>query len=756
MECIILNIGFLIVNIMLTYCIIKSFLKKNRLGRYLASALICSTLVLWAYTLNYFENDEELMSVFCCLEHLLIDWALLSLLMFIYLLEGRALRKDFRLIATGLALIDSIVFFTNPINHFVGEFKIYTYEHEKFAILEPKLFYYFHVAVCLAMIALMVFSLLRKIFSYSHYYRLRYEIILWILFIVVVSDMAFGFNTTASFKYSRYLYGIAGLLIYFATYDYSPLKLMKNLQWYVDDNISDATILYDNEDKVIKVNDMAKRLFDEEALSSKENLLKILNCPDKDGKYLRAIKSYNYEVLYKPVYDKKNLYVASAFIFHDVTESTRQLEREHDAAIFDSLTKSYNRVGFLEKAPELLKEQNSFGDYAVMVSGICNFKGINGLYGTKVGDLVLKEMAKKLHNYHHEFPMLYGRTAEGKFSSILPFEYVHEIVRETSHLTITIDKGVEIQVDICHGFVVMQDMTKPVEYYYELALLALAKCKERVNTQVLEYSKGMAEEQKKRQLLLSEMHYAIEKREFFIELQPQIDLTTKKVCGAEALVRWNHPILGLIPPNDFIPLFESNIYITRLDKYVWEEAANTIAYFERERLYDGPISINVSQIDIMHMDVVSILDSIVKKYEIPYNKLHVEITESACVNNRDVLIYTMDALREMGFIVEIDDFGSGYSSLNALMHMPFDVVKLDMGFMSEDAVDKKREVIINAMSGMIHELDAKIIVEGVETLDNAESAIHFNADVAQGYHYSRPIGIEEFVKFVKEFNSVGA
>ncbi len=116
----------------------------------------------------------------------------------------------------------------------------------------------------------------------------------------------------------------------------------------------------------------------------------------------------------------------------------------------------------------------------------------------------------------------------------------------------------------------------------------------------------------------------------------------------------------------------------------------------------------------------------------------------------------MDALREMGFIVEIDDFGSGYSSLNALMHMPFDVVKLDMGFMSEDAVDKKREVIINAMSGMIHELDAKIIVEGVETLDNAESAIHFNADVAQGYHYSRPIGIEEFVKFVKEFNSVGA
>jgi len=297
----------------------------------------------------------------------------------------------------------------------------------------------------------------------------------------------------------------------------------------------------------------------------------------------------------------------------------------------------------------------------------------------------------------------------------------------------------------------MTDMTKPVEYYYEIALLALAECKKNVSNSVLEYSSAMAQEQRRTQSLIAEMHEAIDKNEFYIELQPQIDLKSNKVSGAEALVRWQHPTLGKIPPQEFIPLFEENGFVSNVDMYVWEKAAETLKHFYDEGTYDGTISVNVSRVDVMSVDVVKELERIVKKYGIPPEKLHIEITESACIGDKDTLISVMDGLRERGFIVEIDDFGSGYSSLNALMELPFDVVKLDMDFMKEDRSDEKGGVIVNAMAGMIHNLNAKIIVEGVETGDSVKKALNIDGDAAQGYHYSKPVPVDEFISFVKNF-----
>ena len=153
------------------------------------------------------------------------------------------------------------------------------------------------------------------------------------------------------------------------------------------------------------------------------------------------------------------------------------------------------------------------------------------------------------------------------------------------------------------------------------------------------------------------------------------------------------------------------------------------------------------------MDVASELEKIVEKYEIEPSKLHIEITESACEGDKEALIDMMNSLREKGFVVEIDDFGSGYSSLNALMELPFDVVKLDMEFMREKEEDRKGGVIVNAMAGMIHELDAKIIVEGVESGDNVQKALGIDGDAAQGYHYSKPVSVEEFAEFVKSYKN---
>ena len=186
---------------------------------------------------------------------------------------------------------------------------------------------------------------------------------------------------------------------------------------------------------------------------------------------------------------------------------------------------------------------------------------------------------------------------------------------------------------------------------------------------------------------------------------------------------------------------------------MWEKAAETLKRFIDDGTYEGPISVNVSRVDVISLNVVEEFEKIIKKYDIPPEKLHIEITESACIGDKETLIAMMDGLRARGFVVEIDDFGSGYSSLNALMELPFDVVKLDMDFMKEDNSDEKGGVIVNAMAGMIHNLNAKIIVEGVENGDSVRKALNIDGDAAQGYHYSKPVSVDEFVKFVKKFEN---
>ncbi|MBP5453522.1 MAG: EAL domain-containing protein, partial [Lachnospiraceae bacterium] len=521
---------------------------------------------------------------------------------------------------------------------------------------------------------------------------------------------------------------------------------------FVDSNILDGIIIFDHHGKLLRANQNAISLFESKAeISLKDELLKKLDLEDKETVVWKEFKQGHYEIHYKPIFDDKGIFVASVFTFHDITENVARIEKEHKMATFDQLSNSFNRSGFLEACRKVLEDTENETTYALLISGIVNFKGINSLYGSNFGDKVLIGMAESLHSLHHKFEMIYGRTAEGKFTSLIPFEYVDTVVEELSKLTVEGEDHAKIHIDICNGFVVMNDKKRPIGYYYERALLALDKCKKKVDTPVLEYTKEMAEEQRRYQLMREEMRAAIDKKEFFIVLQPQIDMKENKVCGAEALVRWNHPILGLVFPGDFIPLFEDNGYITKLDRYVWEEAASTIREFMDRGVYDGHISINVSRVDIMSFDVCDFLINLVEKYKIPVEKLHVEVTESALVNGKDSLVSTLEKLREYGFIVEIDDFGSGYSSLNSLMHIPFDVVKLDMVFMRELTKAEKDEIIIGSIAKLIHDLHASIVVEGVENQDNVDMIHRFKGDVSQGYFYSKPIPKEIFLEYVSNF-----
>lgn len=748
-----LNVIFVLFIVVCIFYTLKCYGQKTLLGKKLGRSFLMTILLMCSYVLNFYLENEDVTAYLCCLEHIFIDWIFFMVVLFFIDLIGKKPHKHMKRASIGLLAFDSVILITTPINHFAGDFVLRTSGEYTYTQMVPRALFYVHVGVDICMLIMMLISMFHAIVESSRFYKLKYMIITATVFITMGLYVIFFLDNSAVVDYSRFFYAFAIILFYFATYQFSPYMLMKDLQKYVDENISDATIIYDNKGRILKINEKAGKLFDPSVCAKREDLMQALSIADEEIKGLRVIGNNIFEVLYKPVYDKKHSYVGAAFIFHDVTENRRQLEREHKAATIDTLTGVYNRLGFLEAAPEFIRTNEDSGGFVVMVSGIQDFKGINGLYGTRVGDRVLMEIANRFRELHKHIPMVYARTAEGKFSCILPFEYLDEVANETTRIKIAVEEGVDVNVGLCHGFVVMKDMSKPVEYYYELSLLALARCKNKMTSPILEYSHDMALEQQRKQQLVSQMHLAVEERQFFIEIQPQIDLNQNRVCGAEALARWNHPTLGIIPPSEFVPLFEDNGLITRVDHYIWEEAVKAIRTFIDNDSYEGPISVNVSQVDIMCMDVCAVLEGILRKYDVPSSRIHVEITESACVNNRSALIETLNRLREHGFVVEIDDFGSGYSSLNALMHLPFDVVKLDMEFMKSTIRDEKCEVIVSAMSKMIHDLKASIIVEGVETVENVESAMYINGDAAQGYHYSKPLSLEAFEKFVADFNS---
>lgn len=241
---------------------------------------------------------------------------------------------------------------------------------------------------------------------------------------------------------------------------------------------------------------------------------------------------------------------------------------------------------------------------------------------------------------------------------------------------------------------------------------------------------------------------AFEEKQFIAYYQPQFNHSNKRIIGAEALVRWIHPEYGMQSPGDFIPVFESNGYITRLDLYMFEEICIFLSKCIRDRVRNiVPVSFNVSRYDIYCCDFIDKMETIRKKYDIPVKLLRVEITESSVVGGNEYLAKIVDRFHSLGYIVEMDDFGSGYSSLNVLKDIKVDIIKLDMIFLRGE-IGGRGGIIISSIIRMANWLGTPVIVEGVETVEQADYMKSIGCDYIQGYLYSRPIPEDEYLNLL--------
>ena len=269
------------------------------------------------------------------------------------------------------------------------------------------------------------------------------------------------------------------------------------------------------------------------------------------------------------------------------------------------------------------------------------------------------------------------------------------------------------------------------------------------NQSIAVYDDSFREKLLREKAITDAMVTALEEGEFIVYLQPKYSLNNNRIVGAEALVRWIHPEWGFMFPGEFIPLFEKNGFISSLDQFVWENVCAKLQEWKEKGYLLLPMSVNVSRNDIFQGSLVDIFSGLIKKYDIDPQYLHLEITESAYAECGNRIVNTIEELRKLGFTIEMDDFGSGYSSLNLLSQMSLDILKLDMKLVKNEMTKSMEKSILNDIISMAHRMNLTIVAEGIETREQMERLQSLGCDYAQGYFFAKPMPITEFEELLK-------
>lgn len=410
----------------------------------------------------------------------------------------------------------------------------------------------------------------------------------------------------------------------------------------------------------------------------------------------------------------------------------------------DSKTGLYNKNRFCVGARKLIDE-NQGTKFVLFRWDVDGFKVLNDVFGVNEGDRFLVNVGD-YYRHHHTDKMVYGRWDADHFVVCMPLEqFMGEHVVDAFPKVFKNFRN-DYNVNIRMGVYVIDEPWIDVSLMCDRASLALRSIKGNFTRRVAFYDDSMREEMIENQVIINEMTSALERGEFVIYLQPQFNYSTGSLHGAEALVRWKHPVRGLIPPGKFIPIFERNGFITHVDQYVWDKACALQRHWLDEGHAIVPISVNVSRIDIATLKLTTFFKGLLKKYDLPTNAIRIEITESAYMDTPELLIDTVRSLREAGFNVEIDDFGSGFSSLNTLKDVPVDMLKLDMKFISNGIDDPRSGSILSSVVRMSSWLHLPCLAEGVETKSQADYLKSIGCLYMQGYYFARPMPVEDYEK----------
>lgn len=404
-----------------------------------------------------------------------------------------------------------------------------------------------------------------------------------------------------------------------------------------------------------------------------------------------------------------------------------------------------NRAAFVRDA-ELLLKSNPAKKYVVCSGNVNKFKIIDDLYGFEAGDKVLHIVSVVL-KYTVGSEGLCASLGGGNFA--LFFEYTSEnMARLTKREFIDCSVlGIAFRVTMRFGLYVAQDRSESIMNMMNYATISMDKNSSPMENTFTMYTQEFHDQMKLETMITADMQGAMERQEFKLFFQPQYN-PAGTLVGAEVLCRWIKDDGFIRTPDVFIPIFEKNGFIKKLDRYVWEKSFQAIQRWHSAGIKVVPISLNISRITLKDDDIISFISDLHKNYSLPPHTVHFEITESAYMNDQKRLIGRVNGIRNLGYAIAMDDFGSGYSSLNTLKDVPIDILKLDMGFLRESENTERGGTIINSVVRMAQDLKLMTIAEGVETQNQADFLCSIGCDVLQGFLYSRPVSQAEFERII--------
>lgn len=416
---------------------------------------------------------------------------------------------------------------------------------------------------------------------------------------------------------------------------------------------------------------------------------------------------------------------------------------------FDTLTGIYIQNKFMSQTEKMLRE-NPDVDFMILHFDIYQFQVYNSVFGRKEGDRLLCHIADLLRKMsEHIECMTYCRIEADAFCICMPAtdgESIQKIMEYFQKDFQAYQRNYNILSNM--GVFYIEDREASIPGMIDHARLASKECKGNYIYNYYIYTKKMGEDIQEAQKIVNDMEQAMKEEQFVLYLQPKYELSGYKLAGAEVLTRWITPDRGMVPPGKFIPVFEKNGLIMKLDYYIWEQSCKLIRSWLDRGIEPFPISINISRVSMYNPRIVEEIHELTVKYDIPARLFQLELTESAYTDNPETIKRAMRQLQKYGHTILMDDFGSGYSSLNVLKDISVDVLKLDMKFMSASGSEnqKKSESIVANVIQMAKDLNLPVIAEGVEEKEQVKFLNSVGCEYVQGYYFAKPMPVEEYEK----------
>lgn len=415
--------------------------------------------------------------------------------------------------------------------------------------------------------------------------------------------------------------------------------------------------------------------------------------------------------------------------------------------MLDELTGIYNRQGFYRYTRELLNEHPEI-QFCLVYWNIRKFKVVNSLFGKEVGDKILVRLADTIRKEFGGGFATYGRLERDNFICCVPDEIIKQGDWIHSGEITYYAENSEYRFFSCYGLYKITDKALTVSSMVDKAKVAMETVKNNYMVPYAWYDESMWGSIIEEQKLNSDFKQAVAERQFKVYYQPICRAEDGVITGAEALVRWVHPERGLISPGEFIPVFEKNGFISVLDRFVWEEACKMLHDRREKGLRVVPISVNVSRVEFYNYYLCEEIRDMVKKYDLPADLIKIEITETAYSENPRQVQEAVNKLHAYGFTVLMDDFGSGYSSLNILKDLPIDILKIDMKFLTDFEESYKSAVLLENIVRMAKWMKFRSVAEGVETKKEWDFLKSVECDLVQGYYFYRPMPQADFIELL--------